>query len=306
MKVAILGQEGNWHTTVLRTALRQHGIEAHGFPITQVLARVTGRPRLQPVSSPALPQADREPIDHVSQPLENYDIVFVRGIPGGSLEQIIFRVDLLHRLENIGVRVINSPLAIERTVDKYYTSALLEDAGLPTPRTIVSEQFDQALAAFHELGGDVVVKPLFGSEGRGMVRVSDPDTAYRALRALELGRYVYYLQEFAPHGCEDIRVFVVGQRVVAAMVRQGQTWKTNIAQGARAVPLSPDASLSAIACRAARAVGADYAGIDILPIEGGGYTVIEVNGIPGWQGLQEATQVDIAERLVTYALGGSE
>ena len=97
-----------------------------------------------------------------------------------------------------------------------------------------------------------------------MVRISDPDTAYRALRALELGRYVYYLQEFVPHGCEDIRVFVAGQQVVAAMVRQGRTWKTNIAQGAQAVPLSPDASLSDLACRAAQTVGADYAGVSRL------------------------------------------
>ena len=295
MKVAILGQKGNWHTTVLQAALARRGIEAPCFPITQVTARVTDRPWLAAVSP--------QPMTSVSEPLEDYDIVFVRGIPGGSLEQIIFRVDVLHRLENTGVRVINSPTAIERTVDKYYTSTLLEDAGLPTPRTVVTEQFDQALAAFHELGGDVVVKPLFGSEGRGMVRVSDPDTAYRALRALELGRYVYYLQEFVPHGSEDIRVFVVDEQIIAAMVRQGQTWKTNIAQGAKAVPLSLDPALSAIAWQAARAVGADYAGVDILVTEGGDYTVIEVNGIPGWQGLQEVTQVDIADRLVEYALG---
>ena len=294
MRVAILGQKGNWHTSVLQAALARRGIAAPCSPITLVTARVTGRPRLVTVSPQATPDA--------SEPLEDHDIVFARGIPGGSLEQIIFRVDALHRLENAGVRVINSPLAIERTVDKYYTSTLLEDAGLPTPRTVVTEQLDQALAAFHELGGDVVIKPLFGSEGRGMVRVSDPDTAYRALRALELGRYVYYLQEFVPHGCEDIRVFVVGQQVVAAMVRQGQTWKTNIAQGAKAVPLSPDDALCALACQAARAVGADYAGIDILVTESGRYTVIEVNGIPGWQGLQEVTLVDIADRLVEYAL----
>jgi ribosomal protein S6--L-glutamate ligase/tetrahydromethanopterin:alpha-L-glutamate ligase len=126
------------------------------------------------------------------------------------------------------------------------------------------------------------------------------------LRALELGRYVYYLQEFVPHGSEDIRVFVVDEQIIAAMVRQGQTWKTNIAQGAKAVPLSLDPALSAIAWQAARAVGADYAGVDILVTEGGDYTVIEVNGIPGWQGLQEVTQVDIADRLVEYALGRGE
>jgi RimK family alpha-L-glutamate ligase len=294
MKAAILGQQGNWHTTVLQAALARRGVEAPCTPITQVTARLVDRPWVTTVS----PQATTGAVEA----LEDYDVVFVRGIPGGSLEQIIFRVDVLHRLENAGVRLINSPAAIERTVDKYYTSTLLEDAGLPTPRTVVTEQFDQALAAFHELGGDVVVKPLFGSEGRGMVRVSDPDTAYRALRALELGRYVYYLQEFVPHGCEDIRAFVVGQQVVAAMVRQGQSWKTNIAQGAKAVPLSPDASLTAIACQAARVVGADYAGVDILVRQGGDYTVIEVNGIPGWQGLQEVTRADIADEIAAYAL----
>lgn len=294
MKAVILGQQGNWHTTVLQAALARHGVKAPCSPITQVVARLVDRPRVAAIS----PQATAD----TGEALEDCNMVFVRGIPGGSLEQIIFRVDVLHRLENAGVRVINSPTAIERTVDKYYTSTLLEDAGLPTPRTAVTEQFDQALAAFHHLGGDVVVKPLFGSEGRGMVRVSDPDTAYRALRALELGRYVYYLQEFVPHGCEDIRAFVVGQQVVAAMVRQGQSWKTNIAQGARAAPLSPDASLAAIACRAARAVGADYAGVDILVRRGGDYTVIEVNGIPGWQGLQDVTRMDIADQIVEYVL----
>ena len=136
--------------------------------------------------------------------------VIVRAIPGGSLEQVIFRVDALHRLARLGVAVINSPRCIERTVDKYFTSTLLEDAGLPTPRTRVCERFDDALAAFEALGGDVVVKPLFGSEGRGIVRVSDPDLAYRTCRALELTRSVFYLQEFVPHGGRDIRAFVVG------------------------------------------------------------------------------------------------
>ncbi len=272
----------------LQEALARRGITAPCFPTTRLTAYLAARFRLA---------ADGEPLD-------KYDVLFVRAVPGGSLEQVIFRVDALHRLENIGVRIINSPTAIERTVDKYYTSTLLEDAGLPTPRTIVTERFDEAMAAFHELGGDVVVKPLFGSEGRGMVRVSDPDIAHRVFRALELGRYVYYLQEFVPHGNRDIRVFVVGEAVVGAMMRQGKSWKTNVAQGADAVPLAVDDELREISLRAARALGADYAGVDILPIEGGGYTVIEVNGIPGWRGLQIATGVNVADCLVDYVLNG--
>ncbi len=294
MKIGILGQPRGWHTTALREALAQRGIQASCFPISRLTAGVGLRPWLT-----------SEPGDELAR----YDVLFVRTIPGGSLEQIIFRVDALHRLEHAGVRVVNSPTAIERTVDKYYTSALLEDAGLPTPRTIVSERFEQAMAAFETLGGDVVVKPLFGSEGRGMVRVTDPDVAYRVFRALELGRSVYYLQEFVPHGQEDIRLFVIGQRVVAAMRRRGETWKTNVAQGATATPLIPDDDLTTLALRAARAVGADYAGVDVLPVEeraGGGYTVIEVNGIPGWRGLRQATGVDAAERLADYVLEGEQ
>jgi RimK family alpha-L-glutamate ligase len=287
MKVGILGPREGWHVTALQEALARRGIVAPCFPITRLTARLVARPRLL---------ADEEPLD-------DYDVLFVRGIPGGSLEQVIFRVDALHRLENAGVRVVNSPAAIERTVDKYYTSTLLEDAGLPTPRSIVSERFDEALAAFHELGGDVIVKPLFGSEGRGMVRVADPDTAQRVFRALELGRYVYYLQEFVPHGREDIRVFVLGEEVVAAMVRRGETWKTNVAQGASAVPLEADDALCDMAVRAARALGADHAGVDILPVEGGGHMLLEVNGIPGWRALQAATGVNVADRLVAYILG---
>jgi RimK family alpha-L-glutamate ligase len=286
MKVAIVGQRKSWYVMTLQTALKRHGLQAPCFPITRLTARLSASPR----------------IAAFNDPLDDYDVLFVRAIPGGSLEQIIFRMDALHSLENAGVRIINSPTTIERTVDKYYTMTLMEDAGLPTPRTIVTEGFDEALNAFHELGDDIVVKPLFGSAGRGMVRISDIDTAYRVFRALELGRYVYCLQEFVPHGCEDIRVFVVGGKVAAAMVRQGQTWKTNVAQGAKASPLDPDDTLQEMSILATQSLGAVYAGVDILAIDGGGYTLIEVNGIPGWRKLQEVTGVDLAEHLVDYVL----
>ena len=291
MKVGIIGHVGGWHAQALQKALARRGITAPFFDITQLTARLAAQPWL-------VADGDTE------EPLEDYDVIFVRLIPGGSLEQVIFRVDALHRLVNAGVRVINSPTAIERSVDKYYTSTLLEDAGLPTPRSIVTEQFDDAMDAFHALGGDVVVKPIFGSLGRGMTRVSDPDVAYRVFRALELGRYIYYLQAFIPHDQQDIRVFVIGDEAVAAMVRRGDSWKTNVAQGAEAIPLPLNDELRDLSLRATRALGADYAGVDLLPLADGGYTVIELNGIPGWRGLQGATGINIADRLVDYVVGG--
>jgi RimK family alpha-L-glutamate ligase len=227
--------------------------------------------------------------------------VIVRAIPAGSLEQVIFRLDALHRLSALDVPVVNSPRCIERSVDKYLTSFLLQDAGLPTPPTVVCERFDDAMAAMEELGGDVVVKPLFGAEGRGMVRISDHDVAYRTFRALELARAVYYLQAYVPPGGRDIRAFVVGDRVVGAMIRRGEGWKTNVSQGGtiEAVDLAPD--LTRLALRAARVVGADYAGVDLLPHDGGCF-VLEVNGIPGWQGLQRTTSVDVAGAIVDHVL----
>ena len=233
------------------------------------------------------------------------DAVLARIIPAGSLEQIIYRVDALHWLEDAGVPVVNSPRAIERTVDKFYTSALLQRAGLRTPETVVCERPEDALAAFRELGCDAIVKPLFGSMGLGMVRVSDEETAWRVARALDAIRGVYYLQRPIDHGGRDVRAFVVGGRVVGAIERESREpggWRTNVSRGGRARAIAElPAEWADAAVRAAAAVGADYAGVDLLPERGTGTLyVLEVNGIPGWRGLQEATGLDVSALLVRH------
>jgi RimK family alpha-L-glutamate ligase len=236
--------------------------------------------------------------------LDRADAVLARIIPSGSLEQIIYRVDALHRLEDRGVRVMNSPRAIERTVDKFWTSALLEQCGLPTPETVVCDNIEEAFAAFRALG-DVIVKPLFGSMGLGMVRVSDEEMAYRVFRTIEQIRGVFYLQRTIDHEGRDIRAFVLGGRVLGAIERRSDGWRTNLARGgtARAVELSRE--WASLAVRAAAAVGAEYAGVDLLPATDGTVYVLEVNGIPGWQGLQEATGVDVAGALIDQLASGA-
>ena len=150
--------------------------------------------------------------------------------PKGSLEQTSARADAVAWREDAGIAVVNPPRAIERTVDKFYTSALLERAGLATPQTVVCERVEDAAATFRSMG-DVIVKPLFGSMGLGMVRVSDEETAWRVFRALEASRGVYYLQRAIPHAGRDIRAFVVGDRVVAGTERRPPGWRTNIPGG---------------------------------------------------------------------------
>ncbi len=232
--------------------------------------------------------------------LEGCDAVVVRGIPRGSLEQVIFRVDALHVLEQSGVTCINGPQAIERTVDKFLASALLAAAGVPTPRTIACERPDDALAAFAELGGDVIVKPLFGSMGFGMARVEDRDVAQRVFRALEISRSVYYLQETLPHDGVDIRAMVVGDRVVGAIERVGSGWRANLARGASPRPITLDEQRARLCVQAAATLGTDYAGVDLLRAADGRDYVIEVNGIPGWRGVESATGVDVAAALVEH------
>src|SRR5206468_194859 len=105
--------------------------------------------------------ASAEPVE-----LSRVDCVLVRTMPAGSLEQVVFRMDVLHRLESRGIRVLNPPRALEAAVDKYLACCRLEAAGLPVPPTMACENADAAVEAYEKLGSDVVVKPLFGSEGK--------------------------------------------------------------------------------------------------------------------------------------------
>lgn len=288
--VTILSAREGWHTDELRRALAARGAMVRVRPYETLVARV-GR-----VGGAA---ASGMPLDIEA------DAVLARIIPNGSLEQIIFRVDALHWLEDRGMLVMNAPRAIERSVDKFYTSALLEQAGLSTPETVVCERSEEAIAAFRTLG-DVILKPLFGSMGLGMVRVSDEDTAWRVFRAIDAIRGVYYVQRAIDHGGRDVRAFVVGDRVIGAIERRaapgGPGWRTNYSRGGRATSLALSGDWADLACRAARVVGADYAGVDLLPARDGTVYVLEVNGIPGWRGVQTATGVDVAGAIADHLL----
>ncbi|MHA1579701.1 MAG: RimK family alpha-L-glutamate ligase [Candidatus Freyarchaeota archaeon] len=232
--------------------------------------------------------------------LLDLDALIFRGFNLGSLEQVILRMDALHRLQRLGMRIYNPPSAIERASDKFYASALLEEAGLPTPRCFVTEDAFEALKAFQGMG-DAVVKPLFGSQGKGMTRVTDPETAARVFHNLAFSNLVIYMQEFIPHGNRDIRAFTIGEQVVAAMYRVANSWKTNIFQGAKPVACKLEPELEEMSIKAAKVLGCEYAGVDIL--EGpNGPVIIEVNSSPTWKGLYQATGVPIADLLIEYIL----
>ncbi len=236
--------------------------------------------------------------------LTRAEAILIRMMPPGSLEQVVFRMDALQRLAAAGVPVVNNPRAIEIGVDKYLALALLAEAGLSVPDTWCGESADAALIAFERLGGDVVIKPLFGSEGRGMMRVAHIELARRSLHALERLSAVLYLQRAIRHPGHDLRVFVIGERVVGAIRRHAPEgeWRTNVAVGGRAEACRLDVCVERIALRAARAVGAEVAGVDLIEDldAGGAYVVLEVNAVPGWRALSEAARVDVAAEILQY------
>jgi RimK family alpha-L-glutamate ligase len=236
---------------------------------------------------------------------EQIDALIIRPIGRGSLEELVFRMDILYRLQRSGLYVINPPEAIEHCVDKYDILAILEENGVPVPRTAVTENVEEAMTAFKELGSDVVVKPIFGSRGIGATRVNDKEIAYTAFRSIRFYHGVIYLQEFVPHGFTDIRAFVVDSRVVAAMKRVGCNWKTNYSQGARPEKVDLDHEIEKLAVKSARSIDCKIAGVDILESPNGP-VVVEVNSQPGWRGLQSVTKLNIADEIVCFVLSEIE
>ena len=290
-RIAIMTDEVGWHTRQLQAALRERG--AVGRCVDLADCRIDTAAAWHGLAIPGFGR-------------ELPDAVLVRGIAGGSFEQVTKRLGVLHALRELGVPVYNDARAIERSVDKSMTSVLLHAAGIPTPATWAMESPAQAqrlVMRESAAGRALVLKPLFGSQGKGLQLVGSVGGVHHPLPDLRQGYgALAYLQRFVPPISQpgfDWRVLVVGGRAVTAMRRVSAHWVHNVAQGARCEPATLDAPLARLAEDAARALEMDYAGIDILPC-GDMQTlqVIEVNGVAAWQGLQRVTAFNIARALV--------
>lgn len=287
-RIAIITDDPGWHGKQLCRAFAQHACQADYVSLTacriQTGAKVSV---ILPGFEQQLPSA-----------------VFVRGVPGGSLEEVIFYLDILHALKILGVPVYNDASAIERSVDKAMTSFLLQNAEIPTPMTWVLRDPDEAVAiAEQELlaGHFLISKPLFGSQGEGIRRIEKSTD----LLWLTSSHGIYYLQRFIEcdgEGYSDKRVFVVNGQAVAAMRRRGVSWLNNVARGAACEAIELTNEVAQLAVRAVSTLKMDYAGVDIIKDASGGYSVIEVNSVPAWKGLQSVCNIDIAGCLVNDLL----
>jgi len=286
VQIAVLGNPESWYAADLQRAAEERGHRLRRIAYPRMAGFLAGG------DHPA-----RLAVDELD--LTKLDAVIVRTMPPGSLEQIVFRMDILARLESSGVIVLNGPKAIECAVDKFLTTAKLAAAGLPTPSTYVCEKAEQALEAFAQLGGDVVVKPIFGAEGRGIVRVSDPDLAFRTFRTLERIGAVLYLQQFIEHGGSDVRLLLLDGEVIGGMRRFSKTdFRVNVSRQGTAEPYQVSRRECELARLAATATAARFCGVDLLYDGDGRCHVIEVNAIPGWRAFRRVTGIDVAAALV--------
>jgi tetrahydromethanopterin:alpha-L-glutamate ligase len=228
------------------------------------------------------------------------DAVHVRTLSAGSFEAVTKRLGVLHALTKLGVVVWNDARAIERCVDKSMTSFLLAQAGVPTPPTWTMESTEaaRALVERETPRGLLVLKPLFGAQGKGLRLIRQLED----LPGPEDVAGVYYLQQFQPSATQDFvdyRLFVLHGCVIAAMMRRAATWITNVKQGGQPLAVALDPKMERLAIAAAEAVGAEIAGVDVLVTAHGGPTVLEVNSMPAWSGLQKVSKRNIAEAIAS-------
>lgn len=283
-RVVIFNDTHGWHSDQLTTALSRLGIEAMLTDLAEC------RIDLDAPTGLSIPGFDNElPAAAI-----------VRGIAPGFLEQITLRMDVLHTLAELGVPVLNPATAIEHTVDKARTSLRLHLAGLATPRTWACENADSARTLVERelaAGELLVMKPLFGCQGKGIALI---ETLSQFEQQAAVGG-AFYLQQYVapeiPGAWQDWRLLVIDGEVCAAMSRRANHWITNFAQGASCFATPVSEEMRQLAIHATAAVQADYAGVDLIRGPEGQFTVLEVNSVPAWKGLYQATGADIAGTL---------
>jgi ribosomal protein S6--L-glutamate ligase len=299
LRAAVVGEPTGWHVGRLLAALEARGHHGTAVRWTELSAEVQAA------------RAGENPADHapaierfLPPALEAADLVVVRGMPGGGLEDVVFRMDLLGRLAAQGTTVVNSPRGLEIAIDKYLSLARMAAAGLPVPRTVVVQHPTAIREAWQSLGCDCVSKPLFGSQGRGIIRINDPAVLAPLIDAASAAQpvgMVTYLQEFVPNDSWDVRILVVGDETFSIRrFAAPDEWRTNVSLGGRPEPFTPPAAWLDLARAAAQAVETEIAGVDLLPARDGRVVVLEVNAVPGWRGLETATGIDVASAVVRH------
>lgn len=239
--------------------------------------------------------------EYEGRPIARPDFI----VPRTGSESSYFTLAVLRHFERQGVAMINGSTAVDLCADKLQTLQALSAEGLPIPRTVLAKFPVEIDVIEKELGFPVILKTLRGTRGAGVLMCPDraqcEDIANLLGDAGANADFIFQKYIASSHG-RDVRVLVVGDKVVAAMARQSPDggFKSNVSLGGRGLPYDPPKEMSDLAIAASKALGCDVAGVDIL-FDEDGYRICEVNSSPGFQGLQKATGVSVPDFVLALA-----
>ncbi|MGV3486404.1 MAG: ATP-grasp domain-containing protein [Planctomycetaceae bacterium] len=291
-RLLALGPSEGWHADELRCAARKRDCEIVYADYESLRGRFDA--------------SGNHVADCAAGELRQFEAVICRTMPIGSMEQILFRLAVLHAAVAQGIKIINPPRTLETAIDKYATLAIVAALGHPVPETIVVQSRAEAMRAFEALGGDVVVKPIFGGEGRGVMRLRDPQLAWTAFSTLQQLASVLYVQRFIPPGGRDTRMLILGDEIVGIRRTADHDFRTNVAGGAscEAIPLAPEQQR--LARSIASAMNLCIGSVDLIDHSHGPSMVLEVNGVPGWKGAQQCLPFRVADKMIAAILSASQ
>ncbi len=285
MNICVIAQPSSWYVADLKRAASRHGDQ---ILVTQ-FSEITG-------------QVGIESDQFGPHKTDQIDLVLVRSMPPGSLEQVVFRMNAIQQFAvQTQIPIVNAPRSMEIAVDKYLCLCKLASARLPVPQSRVSQKSELAMEHFFELDSNVVVKPIFGGEGRGVMRIDCEDLAWRTFKTLERSNSVIYLQQFIEADQRDTRILLIGDEHFVMQRHNPDDWRSNVSRGAKTYPAQASESQLQLARRAAEACGCVIAGIDLITDQKNQQDyILEVNAVPGWQALGQCLDVDIADHVLNF------
>jgi len=288
-----LGAGEGWHANQLRVAAAARDCELHFATYESLRAKVDDGSGCSVHCEAGL--------------IDDFDAILTRTMPAGTLEQVIFRLATLHSIvgssATASLPIVNSARSLEIAIDKFATLAHVAELGFRVPATIVVQSRREAIDAFHDLGGDCIVKPIFGGEGRGVMRIQNAELAWTTFWTLEKLGAISYVQPFvSPGGC-DTRLLVIGDEVIGVRRENQFDFRTNVASGGTCEAAELTTQQIAMARRICQSIGLKFASVDLIDSEDGEPKVLEVNAIPGWKGTQSVSPFNIAEQIIQVLQG---
>ena len=282
-RIDVLSHESSWYFKALSNAAKKQCVDLRLKPFSKIKTNLQFGIRDSSIDA---------------------DAVIVRSMPIGSLEQVIFRMDALRFWQNSGVGIFNSPVGLESAIDKALSFIKFDAAKIPFPRTGVFQTADDAQSFFDERDSDVIVKPIFGSEGRGLIRIAEEEIAYRVFSGLQRTQNVIYCQEFINNIACDIRILLIGDEHFSVERKNAKSWISNAAMGGETFAYQPSDEELELARAAALAVDVEIAGVDLIRTTDNQLFVLEVNAVPGWRSLNstinQTGKIDIAAKVIDY------